>query len=142
MLAPFRTTLVTIEVLFAAAGCVTSQPRKGLTIGIPVFSQDSVSRDSTGRKLAAFAGVVLDSTSGSGVEGAQVILKSPTVPNPRFAYTDKRSGFVIGKLEPGTYDILVRRIGFLPFVGRRHLRAGVVDTLTIRITASTACLCP
>jgi len=119
---------------------VTARASTGLTIGIPVFSQDSVTRDSTGRKLGALAGVVLDSASGSVVEGAQVVLRSPTVSNPRFVYTNKRGGFVIGKLEPGSYDILVRRVGFLPFVGRRDLRSGVVDTLTVRLAASTAIL--
>jgi hypothetical protein len=142
MLAPFRTALFPIAVLSVAAGCVTSRAHSGLTAAIPVFSQDAVSRDSTGRRLAAVAGVVLDSSSGAGVEGAQVVLRSSNVPKPLFAYTDKRGGFVIGKLEPGTYNILVRRLAFLPFVGRRDLRAGVVDTLRVRIGVSAACLCP
>jgi len=142
MVARFSRTLFAIAVSFSAPGCVMSRVTSGPIIGIPVFSQDSVTRDSTGRKLAALAGVVLDSTSRAGVGGAQLVLRSPTLPNPRFAYTDQRGGFIFGRLEPGTYDILVRRLGFLPFSGAHVFRAGVVDTLTVRIAASTACLCP
>jgi hypothetical protein len=142
MLAPLRRTVFTTTFVFAATACVTSRASTGLTIGIPVFSQDSVTSDSTGRRLGALAGVVLDSSSGSGIAGAQVVVRSSTVSNPHFAYTDKRGGFVIGKLEPGRYDVLVRRLGFLPFAGGRSVRAGVVDTLNVRIAASTACLCP
>ncbi len=140
MLAPLGRRTSIVIALFAATAYAASPASTRLKMGIPVFSQDSVTRDSTGRKLGALAGVVLDSASGSGLEGAQVLLRSPTVSNPRVAYTNKRDGFVMGKLEPGRYDLLVRRIGFLPFTGRSEVRAGVVDTPTFRIGAANLIL--
>ena len=140
MLAGIRITPSTITFLFAASACVTTPARNRLTLAVPLFSQDSVTTDSTGRKLGALAGVVLDSASGSGLEGAQVILSSPSISNPRFAYTNNRGGFVIGRLEPGRYTVVFRRIGFLPFAAARTIRAGLVDTVTVRIAVSNAML--
>jgi hypothetical protein len=135
-----RRTVFTATSLVAAIGCVTSRTNNVPTTGIPGFPQDSVTRDSTGRKLGALAGVVLDSASGSGIEGAQVLLRSPDGTNRGAAYTNKRGGFVIGKIEPGSYNVLARRLGYLPSIGRRDLRAGVVDTVILRIAASNATL--
>ena len=135
-----RRIAFTTTLLCAIGGCATSRARSSPILGVPAFPQDSVTRDSTGRRLGALAGVVLDSASGLGVEGAQVSLRSPTLSYPRFAYTNQRGGFVIGKLEPGRYELLVRRLGYLPFRGPRDLRAGVVDTVGVRITISHATL--
>jgi hypothetical protein len=135
-----RQALLTATLVFAASGCVTNPATNTVKLAIPAFSQDSVTRDSTGRKLGALAGVVLDSAARTGVAGAQVVLRSPVLPSPRFAYTNESGGFVIGKLEPGRYNVLVRRLGYLPFAGPRDVRAGVVDTVSMRIAASTAIL--
>ncbi|HJP59704.1 MAG TPA: carboxypeptidase-like regulatory domain-containing protein, partial [Gemmatimonadaceae bacterium] len=104
------------------------------------FSQESVTHDSSGRKLGALAGVVLDSASGSGIPAAQVRLRTSNPPETRYAITSDRGGFIIDRLEPGHYDVLVRRLGFMPFVSHRDVRAGVVDTIVVRIAASTAML--
>jgi hypothetical protein len=135
-----RRTVLAATLVLAATGCVTNPATTALKLAIPAFSQDSVTQDSTGRKLGALAGVVLDSASRSGIGGAQVVLRSPNLSSPRFAYTNEGGGFVIGKLQPGRYNVLVRRLGYLPFNGPRDINAGVVDTVTVRIAASNAIL--
>jgi hypothetical protein len=79
------------------------------------------------------AGIVLDSASGSPLEASQVLLRSSSILKPYFAFTDKRGSFIIGRVEPGSYELLIRRLGYAPHVERRNLSASVVDTLRVRL---------
>jgi hypothetical protein len=92
-----------------------------------------VTRDSTGRRVAALAGVVLDSATGSPLEAAQVLLRSSSLLKPYFTFTDQRGSFIIGRVEPGSYQLMIRRLGYAAHVEQRSLRASVVDTLEVRL---------
>ncbi len=120
--------------LVVACACATTSPR-GDAIANPIqlFSQDSVTRDSTGKTVAALAGVVVDSASGSPLEASQVLLRSSGVLKPYFTFTDQRGSFVIGRVEPGSYQLMIRRLGYAAHVEQLTLRARVVDTLRVRL---------
>jgi hypothetical protein len=120
--------------LVVACACATSTPRgRDAVSPIPLFSQDSVTQDSTGKRVAALAGVVFDSASGSPLEAAQVLLRSSTMLKPHFTFTDQRGGFIIGRVEPGSYQLIIRRLGYAAHVEQRTLRASVVDTLHVKL---------
>jgi len=100
-----RTTGFTVVSLLAVSGCATARTTSTLTNAIPVFSQDSVTRDSTGRKLGALAGVVLDSASGAAIAGAQIVVRSQSTPQSRFAYTSERGGFLVSSFAVSIDDL-------------------------------------
>lgn len=125
-----------------AIACAAGQPRSSATAHpVQLFNQDSVTRDSTGRSVSALAGVVLDSSSASPLEASQILLRSSSVLKPYYTFTDNRGSFVIARVEPGRYELLIRRIGYAPHVEQRNLRAGVVDTLRVRLGISRRALC-
>lgn len=53
------------------------------------------------------------------------------------APTDSRGGFVLGRVAPGHYHMMVRRIGYTQVTDVRDARAGVVDTLRARMAVAT-----
>jgi hypothetical protein len=82
--------------------------------------------------MYALVGTVVDSASGRPVQGA-IISVGPLQKLVRWAYSDDRGGFVLGRVPPGHYQLLVRRIGYMPFVQARDARAGVVDTVIAKL---------
>ena len=99
---------------------------------IPQYNVDSVTRDSASNRMYALVGTVVDSASGRPVQGA-IISLGPLQKLVRWAYSDDRGGFVLGRVPPGRYQLLVRRIGFMPFSQARDARAGVVDTVVAKL---------
>jgi hypothetical protein len=130
----WRSSIGRLLLLVLACACATTTPRgQDAVSSIKVFSQDSVTRDSTGKRVAALTGVVLDSASGSPLEAAEVLLRSSSVLKPYFTVTDQRGSFIIGRVEPGSYQLMIRRLGYAAHVEQRSLRASVVDTLHVRL---------
>ena len=133
-------------VLFLAIGIIgwacAGTRRAGIAIPrpIPSFNRDSLTRDSTGKRVAALVGIVVDSASGSPVQGAGVSLRSANIPKAFGAYTNDSGVFVIGRVQPDVYEILVRRVGYHPHTERRNLRANTVDTLRVRLSVDKATL--
>ena len=99
---------------------------------IPQYNVDSVTRDSASNRMYALVGTVVDSASGRPIQGA-VISLGPLPKPARWAYSDDSGGFVLGRVPPGQYQLLVRRIGYMPFSQARDARAGVVDTVIARL---------
>ena len=132
--------------LFFATGiigcaCAGTRPATlAVPNAIPAFNRDSLTRDSGGKRVASMVGIVVDSAARSPVQGATVLLRSANIPKPYFAYTDERGGFVIGRVQPDVYDVLVRRVGYHPHTERRTLRANTVDTLRVRLAVDTRTL--
>jgi hypothetical protein len=99
---------------------------------IPRYNVDSVTRDSASNRMYALVGTVVDSASGRPVQGA-IISVGPRQKLVRWAYSDDRGGFVLGRVPPGHYQLLVRRIGYRQFSQALDARAGAVDTVRVRL---------
>ena len=106
---------------------------------IPQYNVDSVTRDSASNRMYALVGTVVDSASGRSIDAAIVTLRQPGA-RDRGTYSDNRGGFVLGRVPPGHYQLLVRRIGYMPFIQTRDARAGVVDTVRARLPVSNMTL--
>jgi hypothetical protein len=89
--------------------------------------------------MYALVGTVVDSASGRPIQGAIITLHQPGT-HDRGAFSDDRGGFVLGRVPPGHYQLLVRRIGYMPFLQARDARAGVVDTVVARLPLSNMTL--
>jgi hypothetical protein len=101
--------------------------RTAPSLGVPI------GRDSVGEISYAIVGTVLDSASGRPVEAAQVLLRETAAAQPYSVQTDRAGSFVLSRVKPGLYQLLIRRIGYKPYVGQRVARAGRVDTLRIQM---------
>jgi len=106
---------------------------------IPQYNVDSVTRDSASNRLYALVGTVVDSASGRPIPAAVITLRRPQTPD-RAAYSDDRGGFVLGRVVPGHYQLLIRRIGYMPNSQARDALAGVVDTVRARLPVSNMVL--
>jgi hypothetical protein len=116
------------------AGCATTGKPNPLDGGaIPQFNPDSLTTELTGDRVYALVGSVVDSASGRPVPRAIVTASVNAVEKPAYAFTDDSGGFVLGRLQPGHYRILVRRIGYMPFNSRRDGIAGKIDTVRVRL---------
>jgi hypothetical protein len=134
--------LATVATIALACGCAHSGatlPAPSLLAVIPQYNVDSVTRDSASNRMYALVGTVVDSASGRVIQAAIITLRQPGNPD-RGAFSDDRGGFVLGRVPPGHYQLLVRRIGYMPFVQARDARAGVVDTVRARLPVSNMTL--
>ena len=105
-------------------------------VAIPQYNVDSVTRDSASIGAGALVGTVVDSISGKPLESAQILLRVPGGGRTFRAITDSRGGFVLGRVPPGHYHLVVRLIGYEAVTGVEDARAGVVDTLRTRMSRS------
>jgi hypothetical protein len=119
-----------------AAGAAACASARGVPsaqrAAIPKFTVDSVTRDSTGAILSALVGTVQETASRLPVGNAIVLLTSSRGQH-YFSQTDQFGGFVVQRVPPGSYDLLVRRISYQPYAAPHSMRAGVVDTLRLQI---------
>ena len=105
-------------------------------VAIPQYNVDSVTRDSASIRAYALVGTVVDSINGKPLESAQVLLRVPGGGRTFRAITDSRGGFVLGRVPPGHYHLIVRLISYEALTGVQDARAGVVDTLRARMSRS------
>jgi hypothetical protein len=105
------------------------------TATLPVFDQRSITNGFT----SALVGTVVDSASGSPMEHAQVLLRSRTVSGPACVFTDSRGGFVLSRLEPGRYSLLIRSLNYAPLADSVTMVGGGVDTLRARLRRLRSC---
>jgi carboxypeptidase family protein len=105
-------------------------------VAIPQYNVDSVTRDSASVRAGALVGTVVDSISGKPLESAQILLRIPGGGRTFRAISDSRGGFVLGRVPPGHYHLIVRLIGYEAVTGVEDARAGVVDTLRTRMSRS------
>jgi len=106
-------------------------------VAIPQYNVDSVTRDSASISAYALVGTVVDSISGKPLESAQVLLRVPGGGRTFRAITDNRGGFVLGRVPPGHYHLIVRLISYDALTGVQDARAGVVDTLRAKMSPAT-----
>jgi len=119
-----------------AYGCAhsgtTSRAAQWPPAVIPQYNVDSVTHDAASNQTYAVVGTVVDPASGRPVQGA-IISVGPRQKLVRWTYSDDRGGFVLGRVPPGHYEMLVRRIGFKQFSQALDARARVVDTVRVRL---------
>jgi carboxypeptidase family protein len=115
-----------------AAACASAHGVPSVQAAIPKFSVDSLTHDSTGAILCALVGTVQDSASGLPVGDAIVSLTSIRGQH-YYSPTDQFGGFVVQRVPPGSYDLLVRKIAYQPYAAPHSMRAGVIDTLRLQI---------
>ena len=132
-----KISILAIAAMMALAyGCAHSGTRsraaQWLPAVVPRYNIDSVSHDSASNQMYALVGTVVDSASGRPIQGA-IITLGPLPKPARGTYSDDRGGFVLGRVPPGHYQLLVRRIGYMPFSQARDARAGVVDTVIAKL---------
>jgi carboxypeptidase family protein len=105
---------------------------KSVALAIPQFDVDSVTHDSAGNRAYALVGVVLDAQSGEPLHGGVVILRPPSGRGNAVGM-NQQGGFVMGRVSPGRYTLVVRQIGFKPFSESWNARAGIVDTIGVSL---------
>jgi hypothetical protein len=126
-------------------GCAAHHRESVARERIPEHSVDSLTTSATGERFFALVGTVVDSASGRPLEAATVLLKSDHIDQPThgrdgpwsdpdyWVPTDRHGGFLLGHVRPGRYHLLVRRVGYYAYKADTEARAGVVDTLRVRL---------
>lgn len=102
----------------------------------PSSAKETIKHDSGSGSFYTLVGTVFDSTTGKPLEAAQVLLREDSSVHPYFVQTDRGGAFVLAPIKPGHYQLLVRRLGYLPYVDQRDAIPGRVDTLRIRLTVA------
>ncbi|MGZ3491750.1 MAG: carboxypeptidase-like regulatory domain-containing protein [Gemmatimonadaceae bacterium] len=102
---------------------------------LPAYDRQAITSSST----AALVGTVVDSASGSPIEHAQILLRSATTAQPHYVFTDPHGGFVLGRLGPGRYSVLIRSLGYAFRADSLSMSAGRVDTLSTRLRRVSTC---
>jgi hypothetical protein len=102
---------------------------------IPTFRVESAIHDSAGHSLSALVGTVEDSASGQSVAAALVLLASRDGTRHYYVYSDRSGGFVVERVQPGSYNLSIRKVAYHPYEVLRDLRADAVDTLRVRLRA-------
>ena len=124
-----------LAVSYFSFACAHAHKSSSSDASIPKYSLDSVTHDSSGIRFSALVGTVEDSVSGQPLGGAQVLLTSRTGQQHYFSYTDDEGGYVVQRIPPGFYDLIVRKVNYHPYAASYALRTASVDTLRVRILA-------
>ncbi|MGH7605254.1 MAG: carboxypeptidase-like regulatory domain-containing protein [Gemmatimonadaceae bacterium] len=134
--------IIVPTILFAGSiGCASALNQTARAdLAIPRFNADSVTTLVTGERRYALVGTLGDSASGKGIQGAIVSVRFNAIDRPPFALTNDAGGFVLGRLPAGSYELLVRRIGFIAFRATRVGIAGHIDTVRVRMQVATSTL--
>jgi hypothetical protein len=128
-----RNAIVLVLAFVVTATCVgTTRPKTAM---VPAHNGQAI----TSGFSAAIVGTVVDSALGSPIEHAQILLRSATTAQPQYAFTDAHGGFVLGRLEPGRYSLLIRSLGYAFRADSLTISAGRVDTLRTRLRRVSTC---
>ena len=132
----------------AATGCAThtlppvDAPPMGImhvVAAIPAFDAGSATRDSTTPTVMyALVGTVVDADSGQPLVSSEILVRRASDGKIMQALTNSRGGFILPRIPPGQYGLIVRRIGYVPLTDLREGSAGVVDTLRLKMWPSQA----
>ncbi|HJP59560.1 MAG TPA: carboxypeptidase-like regulatory domain-containing protein [Gemmatimonadaceae bacterium] len=137
-----------ILLALAATGCATHTPPQvasppmgimHVVAAIPVFDAGSATRDSTTPAIMyALVGTVVDADSGQPLVSSEILVRRASDGKIMQALTNSRGGFIMPRIPPGQYGLIVRRIGYVPLTDLRDGQAGVVDTLRLKMWPSQA----
>lgn len=80
--------------------------------------------------IGKITGIVKDG-DGAILSGVEILLQLPTQAVPRATVTDAQGKFTLDNIEPDTYQIVVKRVGFLPYRSAVLVTAGDTKELAI-----------
>lgn len=101
---------------------------------IPAYNPDSATHDSNAGALHALVGTVVDEDSGQPLAASEVIIRRASDGKIISIMTDMRGGFVVPRIPPGQYGLIVRRVGYEPLADIRAGEPGVVDTVRLKLS--------
>src|SRR5690349_19906050 len=138
--------LVAFLAAFAATACVahsgermvmyTPVPALGMlhvVAAIPAYNADSATHDENAASVNALVGTVVNSDTGQPLGASEILIRRGDGKIISIM-TDMRGGFVVPRIPPGDYALIVRRVGYESIADIRSAQAGVVDTLRLRLT--------
>jgi len=103
---------------------------------IPPYNVDSATHDANAAEMHALVGTVVDEDSGQPLAASEVIIRRANDGKIISIMTDMRGGFVVPRIPPGDYGLIVRRVGYEPIADVRVGQAGVVDTLRLKLSGA------
>lgn len=115
----------------------TSDPAIGLlhvVAAIPPYNVDSATHDENAVAMNALVGTVVNSDTGQPLGASEILIRRPSDGKVISIMTDMRGGFVVPRIPPGDYGLIVRRVGYEPIADVRSAQAGTVDTLRLKLT--------
>jgi hypothetical protein len=140
-----RSIFVVLAAL-AATACVahrgerfvayTPEPALGLlhvVAAIPPYNADSATHDANSVAMNALVGTVVNLESGQPLGASEILIRRGDGKIISIM-TDMRGGFVVPRIPPGDYALIVRRVGYEPISDIRSAQAGVVDTLRLKLS--------
>jgi hypothetical protein len=118
---------------------VTYMPEPGLgtlhmVAAIPAYNADSATHDTNSVAMHALVGTVVNSDSGQPLGATEILIRRPGDGKIISIITDMRGGFVVPRIPPGDYALIVRRVGYESIGDIRSAHAGEVDTLRLKLT--------
>ena len=114
----------------------TPEPALGLlhvVAAIPPFNADSATHDTNSVAMNALVGTVVNLESGQPLGASEILIRRGDGKIISIM-TDMRGGFVVPRIPPGDYALIVRRVGYEPIADIRSAQAGVVDTLRLKLS--------
>jgi hypothetical protein len=103
-----RMGIAAATVGIVSVACAAQTPKPNPTVAAPARNPYTVI---TSVGVGEIGGVVIDNRTGTPISGVNVVMSSTP---PRSVIGNDRGEFVIRDVVPSTYDIRVRRLGFLP----------------------------
>jgi len=138
--------IIVVGAALAATACVahrgerfvayTPEPALGLlhvVATIPPYNPDSATHDEHSMAMNALVGTVVNADSGQPLGASEILIRRGDGKIISIM-TDMRGGFVVPRIPPGDYAMIVRRVGYEPIVDIRSAQAGVVDTLRLKLS--------
>ena len=142
----YRPIIVALAAL-AATACVahrgerfaaySPEPALGMlhvVAAIPPYNADSATHDEHAQAVNALVGTVVNSDTGQPLGASEILIRRGGDGKIISIMTDMRGGFVVPRIPPGDYGLIVRRVGYEPITDIRSAQPGVVDTLRLKLT--------
>ena len=104
-----------------------------LVAAIPRYNADSATHDEHSVAMNALVGTVVSSDSGQPLGASEILIRRGDGKIISIM-TDMRGGFVVPRIPPGDYALIVRRVGYESMADIRSAQAGVVDTLHLKLS--------
>ena len=114
----------------------TPEPAPGMlhvVAAIPMYNVDSVTHDANSVAMNALVGTVVNADTGQPLGASEILIRRDDGKIISIM-TDLRGGFVVPRIPPGDYALIVRRVGYESIADIRSGQAGVVDTLRLKLT--------